>query len=143
VNFAVGTSGVRLPRPDVVLEPAQQRSVDGVLVELALRFPPRLAGERQAAEPSREQVLTRLLAPPFVMGNPDTQRIRTRALGRVLDWLQGHPGQTWQERWNATGANLRHVRTGDWRPPAGLRTPVQSGSRPPALTPCWPVAWSC
>jgi hypothetical protein len=109
----VGTSGGRPAGPDIVLEPALRRPVDGILVELAQQFPPRLAEDRRGAEPSRDQVLSRLLAPPFAMGNAESQRVRARALRRVLDWLLAQPGQTWRERWMATGAELdAHV---DWR----------------------------
>jgi hypothetical protein len=52
-----------------------------------------------------------LLVPPFRLGSREGQRQRSRCLGQVLDWLAGHPGGTWQERWAATGAE----EAADWR----------------------------
>jgi hypothetical protein len=42
-----------------------------------------------------------------------TRRSRVIALGKVLDWLGTHPGQTWQDRWIASGADAE--RGADWR----------------------------
>jgi hypothetical protein len=68
-------------------------------------FPPRPPLSRwPATRQSRGQVLTRLLAPPFALDNPAGQAQRRRGLTRMLDWLGSQPGQTWQERWIASGA---------------------------------------
>jgi integrase len=76
------------------------------------RFPPRPAAVSwPATRASRQQVLGRLLAPPFIMGNPLTQRERRLALIRVAGWLEAQPGGTWQDRWLASGAEDRP----DWR----------------------------
>ena len=32
---------------------------------------------------------------------------------KILDWLELHPGTTWQERWDASGAGADG--TADWR----------------------------
>jgi integrase len=82
--------------------------------ELARRledFPPRASARSwtATAEP-REQVLERLLAPPFAHGSPRSQKVRERDLVRVLGWLETQPGGTWQDRWTASGAE-----DGDWR----------------------------
>jgi len=40
------------------------------------------------------------------------QRQRSRSLGQVLDWLEGQPSASWQERWAASGAGQAG---GGWR----------------------------
>lgn len=35
---------------------------------------------------------------------PKDRAARERGLALLLDWLEDHPGQTWQERWRSTGA---------------------------------------
>jgi hypothetical protein len=42
-----------------------------------------------------------------------TRRHRVIGLAAVLDWLQTQPGQTWQQRWIASGADAE--RAADWR----------------------------
>ncbi|WP_406136836.1 tyrosine-type recombinase/integrase [Streptomyces sp. NBC_01089] len=32
-------------------------------------------------------------------------KTRRRGLGKLLDWLEGQPGETWQDRWMASGAD--------------------------------------
>jgi hypothetical protein len=39
-----------------------------------------------------------------VLANTDTQARRVRGLTRLLDWLADQPGETWQHRWLASGA---------------------------------------
>ena len=68
-------------------------------------FPPRPAASGwPATRQPREQVLTRLLAPPFALDNPAGQAQRRRGLTRMPDWLASQPGQTWQDRWIVSGA---------------------------------------
>jgi hypothetical protein len=50
-------------------------------------------------------VLARLLAPPFVLDAPGSQARRRAGIGKILRWLEQHPGQTWQDRWLVTGAD--------------------------------------
>jgi site-specific recombinase XerD len=57
----------------------------------------------QTCQP-RDRVLERLQGPPFVADNPTTQRTRQRGLTKLLGWLAEQPGQAWQERWLASGA---------------------------------------
>jgi hypothetical protein len=52
----------------------------------------------------RDKVWEQLTRPPFVMEVASSQGTRVRGLARLLDWLTGQPGQTWQERWLASGA---------------------------------------
>jgi Phage integrase family len=67
-------------------------------------------------------LLTRMLEPPFT--EAAAYRRRRRGLVSVLGWLAGHPGQTWQERWQATGGDaLGNAQW--WRPSL---EELQSGS---------------
>lgn len=78
------------------------------------KFPPRPAATTWAAtERTRPAVVTRLLTPPFLVQDSKTRCNRKVALLRVLDWLERHPGETWQDRWEATGAGLDG--RADWR----------------------------
>ena len=59
----------------------------------------------------RSAVLTRVLAAPFRLENPDSQRTRRTGVLAVLGWLADFPGRNWQQRWQASGAEA----AGDWR----------------------------
>jgi integrase len=81
------------------------------------RFPPRPAEAAwDFTGQDRTAVLGRLMAPPFALGNSSSQSYRKFGLIRVLDWLAAQPGRTWQDRWNASGADIDGP--ADWRPPA-------------------------
>ncbi len=60
---------------------------------------------------SRGRVLARLLAPPFAFSHPAHRASARRGLDCVLGWLQSQPGNTWQDRWIASGAEQQP----DWR----------------------------
>jgi len=85
------------------------------LDELADRFPARPTAQTWAAtETSLEQARRRLLASPLLQDQAyATGRSRLQGLGKVLDWLQAQPGQTWQARWLASGAEDEPG--ADWR----------------------------
>jgi hypothetical protein len=84
----------------------------GTGTELQARFPPRPAVlSWPAALATRQQVLSRLLAPPFALDNPASQQGRRLGLAAVVNWLEAQPGGSWQARWLASGAENR----GDWR----------------------------
>ena len=73
---------------------------------LLRQFPPRRPESSwSATEQSREEVSARLLAPPFVLDAPGTQARRRAGIGRILRWLEQHPGRTWQDRWLVSGAD--------------------------------------
>jgi hypothetical protein len=77
------------------------------------RFPPRPAADDwPGTRQPREQVLDRLTAPPFLLDKADSQHKRRRGLQGLLDWLADQPGQSWQQRWAASGADAAHV---GWR----------------------------
>jgi integrase len=108
------TSGLQAPaRPAPV--PAGDRllaSGQGDLASLLDRFPPRPAEKTWGVtRQPREQLLGRLLSPPFRMDNTQSQANRKAGATQLLDWLESLPGDTWQERWAASGAED----TADWR----------------------------
>ena len=82
------------------------RRLGPAAVALLRQFPPRRPESRwSGTEQSREQVLARLLAPPYVLDAPGSQARRRAGIGKILRWLEQHPGQTWQDRWLVSGAD--------------------------------------
>ncbi|WP_104175139.1 site-specific integrase [Arthrobacter sp. Y81] len=59
----------------------------------------------------RSAVLARVLAAPFRLENPDSQRTRRTGVLAVLGWLSDFPGGNWQQRWQSSGAEA----ASDWR----------------------------
>ena len=53
---------------------------------------------------SRLQVWERLTRAPFVLAKRNSQYVRANGLEALLDWLGEQPGDTWQQRWLASGA---------------------------------------
>jgi Phage integrase family len=95
----------RAPAGSPVLMKVSRRATAPDAGQVLRQFPPRPAGSGwPATRQSREQVLARLLAPPFALDNPAGQAQRRRGLTRMLDWLGSQPGQTWQDRWIVSGA---------------------------------------
>ncbi len=129
----------------VVAVPARisvPRQAGGAGAALLARFPPRpAAASWPATLATRQQVLGRLLAPPFPLDNRLGQEGRRLGLVAVVNWLEAQPGGSWQDRWLASGAET----CGDWRelitawragrggmPPAG-----RSGRRLMPAPGCW------
>ena len=95
--------------------------------QLLAAFPPRpVASSWPATQASRPAVLTRVLATPFTLDNPASQQTRRLGVLAVLTWLHTHPGDSWQQRWQASGAEDQP----DWR---ALITNATAG-RPRART---------
>jgi Phage integrase family len=70
------------------------------------QFPARAVPQSwPASEAGRAGVLGRLLGPPLALPTQRSQATRRFGLVRVLDWLEQQPGDTWQERWIASGAD--------------------------------------
>jgi Phage integrase family len=111
--------------------PRQQTRVAGQLLgpdmrQLRLRFPARTPPETwPATEQHRDRVLAKLLAPPFTLDDAEAQERRRRGLIGVVDWLAEQPGDTWQQRWQASGAEA--LGNADWWRPWLPR--LQSGSQ--------------
>jgi integrase len=80
--------------------PAQPRNS-----QLRSQFPPRLA---QASWPAtaedQDEVLRRLTSPPFLPKVKATRAGRRRGTAKLLRWLSAFPGDTWQQRWEASGS---------------------------------------
>ena len=60
----------------------------------------------------RERVFDRLTRAPFLLGSAGAQKQRRRGLGALLGWLGEQPGESWQDRWLASGADTAGA---DWR----------------------------
>jgi hypothetical protein len=68
-------------------------------------FPARPApGEWLATRLGPDAVLGLITRPPFTAPNPGTRNMQIRGANLAVDWLAGHPGGTWQQRWLASGA---------------------------------------
>jgi hypothetical protein len=92
----------RKPLPAVTSVAAEQRLRNG---QLRTEFPPRSVEEwwpHTAA--SAEQVQQRLTAAPFAAAANGTRAGRRRGVAKLLRWLSTLPGDTWQDRWLASGA---------------------------------------
>lgn len=105
---------------------------------LLAAFPPSpLAASWPATNASRAEVLVRVLAPPFTLNNLGSQQTRRMGVLAVLSWLQAYPGDSWQQRWQASGAEDQP----DWRDlitaaAAGRRrATTASGTQLPHLSP--------
>jgi hypothetical protein len=77
------------------------------------RFPPRqVRTDWAATRQDRGEVWERLTSGMFVLSNPHSQERRSRGLAWLLDWLSDQPGESWQQRWMASGADAAG---GAWR----------------------------
>jgi len=80
--------------------------------QLAAAFPPRpVAASWPATEARRSAVMDRVLAAPFALDNPLSQRNRRLGVLAVPGWLREQPGDSWQQRWRGSGAEDQP----DWR----------------------------
>lgn len=80
--------------------PAQPRNS-----QLRRQFPPRPARERwPATAQGEDEVLRRLASPPFAAEGKATQAGQRRGTAKLLRWLSSFPGDTWQQRWEASQA---------------------------------------
>jgi hypothetical protein len=76
--------------------------------QLRERFPPRPAQPWWPATAQGEQeTLRRLTLPPFLPVVKATRAGRRRGPAKLLRWLSSFPGDTWQQRWKASGAEDR------------------------------------
>ena len=91
------------PAAPAVAPPAG--SVKSTGAQLVAAFPPRpVAASWPATQARRSTVADRVLAAPFALDNPNSQRNRRLGLLAVLGWLRAQPGDSWQQRWHASGA---------------------------------------
>ena len=74
----------------------------------------------------------------FVLDNANSQERRVRGLGWLLDWLADQPGETWQQRWMASGADAAGGAGDRYRSPGSKRA---GGSRGGCGTSCRERWW--
>jgi len=80
--------------------PAQPRNS-----QLRRQFPPRSVQELwPATAQGEDELLRRLTSPPFLPEMKSTQAGRRRGTAKMLRWLSSLPGDTWQQRWEASRA---------------------------------------
>lgn len=100
--------------------------------QLRDRFPARADG---ASWPDSAQALDatlrRLTAPPFLPAVKATRAGRRRGVTKLLHWLSSVPGDTWQQRWLASGAEDRPGASWAELPLQWLRERGQSASYDP------------
>lgn len=81
---------------------------------LLKKFPPRLVpGAWPRTRESRVVLEYRMAAAPFRGDDSQSRCHRNASLQAVLDWLELYPGQSWQQRWEATAVG--HDGRRDWR----------------------------
>ena len=104
-------SGTETRRAGAPLRPRMRPEAASALLE---KFPPRTVPDTwEATALSRAALTGRLLAPPYAEAPWQLKR-RRLALRRFLGWLERHPGDTWQQRWQACG--IAADGQADWRP---------------------------
>lgn len=98
----------------IVQQPARTWQVSSEAKALLERFPPRPvpAGWPRTRQ-DRAAVEDRMTTAQFRAGDTDARCHRKLSLQAVLDWLELYPGQSWQQRWDATSAGRDGRR--DWR----------------------------
>lgn len=105
-----------------------------------MQYRPRVAPVRwPETEQSRQITFDRLLAPPFRSPSAEVRACARRGLTVLLDWLEAQPGDTWQQRWLASGADAagrdwtdlpaRHVTNPAEPLTARARTDLVTGAR--------------
>jgi integrase len=78
------------------------------------RFPARsVPNNWPGAERSRAEAARLLSRPPYTLENAGSELHHKHGIVMVLDWLEDQPGQTWQERWQASGIEQAGAA---WRP---------------------------
>ena len=106
---ALSVEQIAGPRGRVLYQgarPPTRPEVSPSSTALLRSFPPRLLpGTWPATEQTKARVVSRLLAEPFTVETGPREQGRGRGLARLLDWLEAQPGQTWQDRWVASGAD--------------------------------------
>ena len=96
------------------------RTLKAAGAQLLAAFPPRpVASSWPATQASRSEVVGRLLAAPFALPNQGSQQTRRLGVLAVLNWLHTFPGDSWQQRWHASGAQDQS----DWRESIASATP--------------------
>ncbi len=122
------TAGEQVVSPPAVAAPAVTGSANPTGAQLAASFPPRPAASSwPGTEATRSEVLARVLSAPFALDNRLSQQTRRLGVLAVLGWLRARPGDSWQQRWRASGAEDQP----DWRRLVGS----DRAKPPPHLSP--------
>lgn len=115
-RLSAGVVGRLVREPSIVITDIEQDtdiheqhrspSPPAASTPIGVRFParPRLASW-PATGRSRDQLLDRLTQAPFLLASAGSQKQRRRGLAALLDWLDEQPGDSWQDRWLASGAD--------------------------------------
>lgn len=108
------------------------RMVSPTGAQLKAGFPARVSGPSwPSTRLDRAAVLERVFAVPFRLKNAASQNNRRKGVLAVLGWLSTFPGETWQQRWQASGSEA----TKDWRKLfKGEPADRWPGSQPPHLS---------
>ncbi|MEV0899081.1 site-specific integrase [Actinoplanes sp. NPDC049802] len=95
-------------------QPARTWQISSEAMALLEKFPPRpIAGSWPMTRQDRTAVEDRLTTAPFRGDDSQSRCHRKASLQAVLDWLELFPGQSWQQRWDASHAGRADRR--DWR----------------------------
>lgn len=87
---------------------ASQSGSTTVKQALRAKFPPReVPASWPASLESKDRILQRLTEPPLRPANTPTLHARRRGARDLLTWLEQFPGESWQQRWLASGAGDR------------------------------------
>lgn len=98
----------------IAQQPARTWQVSSEAKALLEKFPPRpVPVNWPRTRQDRAAIETRLAKETFRTTDKHTRCHRKLSLQAVLDWLELYPGQSWQQRWDATGAGRDGNR--DWR----------------------------
>ncbi|MFJ2609122.1 tyrosine-type recombinase/integrase [Streptomyces sp. NPDC087425] len=104
-------------------------------IALMERFPPRpRLTDWPATADSREEVLHRLTQPSLRASSERAQDNRMVGARLLLGWLETFPGETWQERWQASPAHSQQALSPDWQGEF-LAWGRSAGHRPDKKTP--------
>ncbi len=93
--------------PDRTVEEIDTAAVESADAAGPVTWPPRpAAGTWWQTRQHRDELTARLVALFTVPGEGRTRdKTRRRGLTKLLDWLERLPGDTWQDRWLASGAD--------------------------------------
>ena len=98
------------PPHDVADQPTAPAGYDG-----RARWPARPVESGWAeTRRDRDQTWSRLMSAPFALDDYHEQNARTQGLRWMLDWLEAQPGETWQDRWLASGVDTAEAQH-QWR----------------------------
>ena len=122
------TAGEQVVSRPAVAAPVVTGSANPTGAQLAASFPPRPAASSwPATEATRSEVLARVLSAPFALDNRLSQQTRRLGVLAALGWLRARSGDSWQQRWRASGAEDQP----DWRRLVGSNR----AKPPPHLSP--------